>query len=34
VANIQGIAGTSPQEITFELNRGGKFVDTDTAFRH
>jgi hypothetical protein len=26
MANIQGINGMSPQEIAFELNRGGKFV--------
>jgi|SRR5215472_98199 len=26
MANIQGIAGMSPQEISFEVNRGGKFV--------
>ncbi len=26
MANIEGIAGMSPQEISFEVNRGGKFV--------
>jgi hypothetical protein len=26
MANIKGIDGMSPQEIVFELNRGGKFV--------
>jgi hypothetical protein len=26
MANIKGIAGMSPQEIGFEINRGGKFV--------
>lgn len=26
MANIRGIAGMSPQELSFEVNRGGKFV--------
>jgi hypothetical protein len=26
MANIKGITGMSPQEISFEVNRGGKFV--------
>lgn len=26
MATIKGISGMTPQEITFELNRGGKFV--------
>lgn len=26
MSKIQGIAGMSPQELSFEINRGGKFV--------
>jgi len=26
MAEIKGIAGMTPQEITFEVNRGGKFI--------
>jgi hypothetical protein len=26
MANIKGVAGMSPQEISFEINRGGRFV--------
>lgn len=26
MSKIQGITGMSPQEISFEINRGGKFV--------
>lgn len=26
MAKIQGIAGMSPQQISFEINRGGRFV--------
>jgi hypothetical protein len=29
---IQGIQGMSPQELTFEVNRGGKFVSYQYCF--
>jgi hypothetical protein len=32
MANIKGIQGMSPQEISFELNRGGKFISYRYCF--